>query len=197
MDHDSARLFEPLDEDPDRSGECSLPGPLTIRRAAPADAESLGRLSAEREGGNAPAHAAAIMRALESDEIGHTSLVLVAEVEHGILGFGKVKRLGQARADDGSVTPEGWYLTGVVVDPRFRRRGVGARLTGDRLRWISERSRFAYYFSNARNPVSIALHERFGFVEMSRGAEFGSVSFVGGEGVLFRADLNGLAGRAP
>jgi aminoglycoside 6'-N-acetyltransferase I len=193
--HDSARLFEELDDDPDRSGDARPLGPLTVRYAISEDAEAMGRLSADREGGDAAAHVAGCRRAIERCRMGRTSLVLVAESEHGIIGFGKVKHLSEERPDGGGVTPEGWYLTGVVVDPRFRRRGVGARLTEVRLQWISERSRFAYYFSNARNPVSIALHERFGFIEVARGSAFGGVSFVGGEGILFRADLTRIAGR--
>ncbi len=46
-----------------------------------------------------------------------------------------------------------------------------------------------FYFSNARNRVSIALHRRFGFTEVARGAEFAGVSFAGGEGILFQVDL--------
>ncbi|MCK4511080.1 GNAT family N-acetyltransferase, partial [bacterium] len=60
-----------------------------------------------------------------------------------------------------------------------------------------ERSRFAYYFSNARNRVSTALHERFGFVEVARGSELAGVSFVGGEGILFQLDLARSAWRTP
>jgi len=196
MDHEADSLFEQFDEAPPGPGESSLPGPLSIRCATTRDTETLGQLSADREGGDAQTHSAGFKRAIESGEIGRASLILVAEVEHEVIGFGKLRQLSEVRAEDGSVSPEGWYLTGVVVDPRFRRRGVGARLTGGRLKWISERSRFAYYFSNARNAVSIALHEHFGFVEVSRGTEVGGVSFVGGEGMLFRADLIGFVGSA-
>ena len=43
--------------------------------------------------------------------------------------------------------------------------------------------------------MSIVLHRRFDFVEVVRGSEFAGVSFVGGEGVLFRADITELARR--
>jgi GNAT superfamily N-acetyltransferase len=158
------------------------------------DVDSLGRISADREGGDALTHGAGFKRAIEGDEIGVTSLILVAEVGDDVIGFGKAQYLSEQRGTDGGVSPEGWHLTGVVVDPRFRRRGVGARLTAQRLQWIAERSRFAYYFANARNRVSISLHESFGFVEVDRGTECGGVSFTGGEGILFRADLSGSAG---
>jgi len=189
MEQETGPLFEKFNEVPRESDESNLPGPLTIRPARMKDVGVLGRISADREGGDALANCVVFKRAIKGDGIGCTSLVLVAAVEDDIIGFGKVRHLSEARADDGSVSPEGWYLTGVVVDPRFRRRGVGSRLTEARLQWISERGRFAYCFSNARNSVSIALHERLGFVEVARGSEFAGVSFVGGEGILFRADL--------
>jgi ribosomal protein S18 acetylase RimI-like enzyme len=197
MEDEADRLFEELDEDCHRTGGPDLHASLTVRPATSQDAEPLGRLSAEREGGDAGEHRAAFTRAIESDEHGRSSLVLVAEVEGDVVGFGKARHLGESRSEQGDVAPEGWYLTGVVVDSRFRRRGVGSRLTAERLKWISERSRFAHYFSNARNPVSIALHARFGFVEVARGSEFAGVTFVGGEGVLFRADLTGDDERIP
>ena len=195
MEREIGRLFEKFNEAPRELDESGLLGPVTIRPARMQDVGVLGRISADREGGDVPAHCAAFKRAIEGDGIGRTSLVLVAAVDDDVIGFGKVRHLSEARADDGSASPEGWYLTGVVVDPRFRRRGVGSRLTEARLQWVSERGRFAYCFSNARNSVSIMLHRRFGFVEVARGSEFAGVSFVGGEGILFRADLTGLARR--
>lgn len=189
MEQEIRRLFAKFDEVPRELDEPRLPGPLTLRPARTQDVDALGRISADREGGDAPTHSAVFRRAIEGDGAGRTSLTLVAEAEDDIIGFGKVRYLSGARVDDRSGSPEGWYLTGVVVDPRFRRRGVGSRLTEARLQWISERGRFAYCFSNARNSVSIMLHRRFGFVEVARGSEFAGVSFVGGEGVLFRADL--------
>jgi ribosomal protein S18 acetylase RimI-like enzyme len=195
MEQEIRRLFERFNEAPRELGEPGLPGSLTIRPAGMQDVDALGRISANREGGDALTHSAAFMRAIEDDGTGRTSLTLVAEMEDDIIGFGKVRHLSGAHADDGSASPEGWYLTGVVVDPRFRRRGVGSRLTEVRLQWISGRSHLAYCFSNAGNSVSIMLHRRFGFVEVARGSEFAGVSFVGGEGVLFRADLTELARR--
>ena len=194
MEQEIRRLFEEFSEIPRELDGSSLPGPLRIRRARMQDVDALGSVSVDREGGDTPAHSAVFRRALESDGIGRTLLVLVAEVEDSVIGFGKVRHLSEVRADNGSASPEGWYLTGLVVNPRFRRQGVGSRLTEARLQWISERGRSAYCFSNARNSVSIVFHERFGFVEIARGTEFAGVRFVGGEGVLFRADLTGLAG---
>lgn len=184
-------LFEEFDDTTRSPDKTSLPCRLLIRQARVHDAGAIGRISADREGGDVPSHAAAFRRAIEEDAFGRTSIVLVAEMEDDIIGFGKVRYLSGEYGTGEGKSPEGWYLIGVVVDPRFRRRGVGFRLTAERVRWIAERSDLAYYFSNARNRVSIALHERFGFVEVARGPEFAGVSFAGGEGILFRVDLTG------
>jgi len=197
MEHENTRFFEEFDESARGRDESTLSGQLRIRQARMDDVGALGRVSADREGGDALTHGAVFKRALEDDGSGRTSLILVAEVEDDIVGFGKVRYLTEEHGADASGSPEGWYLTGVVVDPGFRRRGVGFKLTAERLQWIAERSRFAYYFSNARNRVSTALHERFGFIEAARGPEFAGVSFVGGEGILFQLDLARSAWRTP
>lgn len=85
--------------------------------------------------------------------------------------------------------PHGWYLTGVVVAPPARRHGLADLLTRARLALLAERTDTAWYFVNARNTASIALHESFGFVEHTREFEIPGVSFEGGVGVLFRLGL--------
>ena len=197
MDRDTSRLFEQFDNAP-RDSDASSPAlDVIIRPARVSDADAIGRISGDREGKDPEEAIAAVERALRDGSIGRSRVVLLAEVDGSVAGFGKVQyREGETTMPEGGL-PEGWYLTGVVVDPRFRRRGIGTRLTAARMRWIAERGSAAYYFANARNRVSIALHEGFGFVEIARGPAFGSESFVGGEGVLFKAELGGSERRAP
>lgn len=192
MSGEADRLFAAFDDSPGRSPSPVGVDAIRIRPARLGDVEAVARLFAEREGGDVQAHAAAIRCALGSEAIGRSSLVLVAEVpcDDPVVGYGKVRLLDGDGGPDLGPAPKGWYLTGVVVAPIWRRRGIGARLTADRLRWISARSRFAYYVSNARNRVSIALHARFGFVEIDRGPVLAGCTFTGGEGVLFRVDLS-------
>ena len=66
------------------------------------------------------------------------------------------------------IAPPGYYLMGLVVRPDHRRQGVGAALTRARIDWILKRADAAWYFANARNAASIALHEPFGFEEVMR-----------------------------
>ena len=195
MDQKTANLFEEFNEAARVDITPGLSDGLTIRPAQMCDVGALGRISADREGGDSREHSAGFRRALEDEAAGRSFVILVAEFDGEIIGFGKARYLDKERGTGVGASPRGWYLTGVVVEPRFRRQGVGSRLTGERLRWIAQRSSSAYYFSNARNRVSIELHRGFGFVEVARSAEFAGVSFVGGQGVLYRADLTQSAWR--
>ena len=196
MERDGAKLFEEFDETPrGRRASGAVPS-VVIRSARSSDADAIGRISAEREGRDPSQDSAAVARDLRDESIGRRRIVLVAELDGSVVGFGKALYREEETAQAGRGLPEGWYLTGVVVDPDFRRMGVGTRLTAARMEWIAERASAAYYFANASNRVSIALHEDFGFVEIARAPAFGSESFIGGEGVLFRAELGGSAGGA-
>jgi ribosomal protein S18 acetylase RimI-like enzyme len=109
-----------------------------------ADVDGIARLIAEREG---VTHEQAMERAtrwfvlpLESNR------TIVARSESTVLGYGRV---GMVHLDD---VPRGWYLSGVIVDENFRRRGNGLELTRRRLASItSAGAREAYYFVNSRN----------------------------------------------
>lgn len=115
--------------------------------------------------------------------------VLVAEVAGRVVGYGRTMRFRPAADAPADCAPAGYYLIGMVVEPAFRRQGIGTALTQARLAWISERATHAWYFANSRNAASIALHSRFGFREVTRAFSFPRVAFEGGEGILFRAKL--------
>ncbi|MET9020382.1 hypothetical protein ABZV93_10395 [Actinopolymorpha sp. NPDC004070] len=72
----------------------------------------------------------------------------------------------------------------LTVTPPVAPPGVAAALTRARLDWIWARAERAWYFANAANRASLALHAAFGFVEVGRGPEFQAVRFEGGTGVL-------------
>jgi ribosomal protein S18 acetylase RimI-like enzyme len=105
----------------------------------------------------------------------------VAQAGGVVVGYGRL-RLHQAPRFD----PSGYYLGGVVVDPVWRRRGIGTSLTRCRIEaaWAAG-AEIVYYFANARNEASIGMHRAFGFVELRRPFEFPGVTFEGGVGVLF------------
>ena len=115
--------------------------------------------------------------------------LFVVDGEVGLAGYGRLRYLERpADAPENSI-PSGWYLTGVTVDPAWRRRGIGRAITRERMDWVSERSDRVLYFASAQNRTSIALHEGLGFEEIARGIQAPGTSFTGGVGVLFAREL--------
>ncbi len=113
-------------------------------------------------------------------------LLVVAERAEDVIGYGRVLRFVPEPDAPADIAPSGYYLMGLVVHPDHRRRGVAAALTRARLEWISKHADEAWYFANARNAASIALHAPFGFDEVTRSFVYPRVDFDLGEGVLFR-----------
>jgi ribosomal protein S18 acetylase RimI-like enzyme len=116
-------------------------------------------------------------------------LLVVAEWEGTIVGYGRARLFEPAPDAPADTAPRGYYLTGVFVVSDRRGGGIGTALTRGRLDWIRERAADAWYFANARNAVSIELHRRLGFEEVTRRFSFPGLTFEGGEGILFRLRL--------
>jgi ribosomal protein S18 acetylase RimI-like enzyme len=113
----------------------------------------------------------------------------VAEMGNTIIGYGRAELFVPAADAPPGTAPRGYYLVGMYVHPGHRRHGAGTALTRSRLAWIAEHDREAWYFANARNAATVELHRRLGFREATRSFSFPGVTFDGGEGILFRAEL--------
>jgi ribosomal protein S18 acetylase RimI-like enzyme len=113
-----------------------------------------------------------------------------AELDGSIVGYGRARLFEPEPQGPADTAPSGYYLTGLFVISNERRTGIGAALTQARLDWISDCATDAWFFANARNKASIALHERFGFEEITRHFSFPGLTFDGGEGILFRLRLD-------
>jgi len=132
------------------------------------------------------ADSARAARALHDAIADPDRLVVVALAGGAVVGYAKTHRYPDA---DGPA-PAGHYLGGIAVAPDARRLGAATLLTQARLDWIRGRTDTAFYFTNARNAASLALHARWGFVEVARGAAFRGVTFEGGTGILLSAPLD-------
>jgi len=166
-----------------------VPADLVIRPAIPPDLPALARIAAERE--NEPVEKwQTAFEHIHAECAGGQSVLLVADVGDAIAGYGKAGHFAPPPGSPANVAPAGFYLTGVIVDPTFRRRGIGLALTRARLDWIRGRSPRAYYFGNERNRVTIELHRAVGFVELTRDFSHPQVRFEGGVGILFVCDLD-------
>ncbi len=164
---------------------------LIVRPAGESDLDELAGIAAEWEGENVEDWLPIMQQAFEESRRSDRSLLLVATFSGLALGYGRATFFSPPGNSPSNAAPEGWYLTGVVVRPGYRRRGVGAELTRERLARIAPLSTKAYYFANARNAVTIELHRRFGFQEMTRDFWFPRVRFTDGTGILFCSDLSG------
>jgi ribosomal protein S18 acetylase RimI-like enzyme len=141
-------------------------------------------LAVEREGGDPAAWRSVLEGALEAID----GVTLVAMVDGELAGYSRLAWLAPGIGHPTTAAPDGWYLLGLVVDPRFRRKGVGRRLTAERLRWLHGRTDRVWYFASNANQASIDLHTEFGFSQRAENLDFPGVSFTG-TGLLFGADL--------
>ena len=110
----------------------------------------------------------------------------MAECSGEVIGYGRVRFFEPDPDAPVDTAPRGYYLMGIFVLSDYRRAGVGTALTRARLDWITQRGDEAWCFANARNTVSIELHEQLGFEEFTRSFSFPGITFDGGEGILFR-----------
>jgi ribosomal protein S18 acetylase RimI-like enzyme len=162
---------------------------LMIRTAEARDLTALAMIAAEREGSTQTAQLKLFENHLSHQETGQ-SMTLVAEVAGMVAGFGKCAYCKPPPEDAlANAAPDGWYLTGVIVAPQFRRRRIGHQLTQARLQWLARRTSKVYYVASAQNRVTIELHRQLGFVEVTRDFSFPKVTFTGGVGILFEMDL--------
>ena len=103
-----------------RRGRRSASSAVGIREATPADAAPISELLGELEYPSTPEQAAERLGRIAEDP---STLVLVAELEGEVAGFGALHVQNLVERDD-----LGFEVAGLVVGERFRRRGVGEAL---------------------------------------------------------------------
>jgi aminoglycoside 6'-N-acetyltransferase I len=111
-----------------------------------------------------------------SDITDDSRKMFVAKAHGQVIAHGRVAELTAGEAGPG--TPPGYYLSGVLVERAWRRRGIATALTRARLRWVFARTDEAFYVAGADNAASLRLHAALGFQEMTRFASERSASGV-------------------
>jgi len=168
---------------PDNHGR-PLPG-VQVRPAVMEDLPACAVLLASRDGGTASSWLSRLRIWLEAGQ-----LLFVAVHQGKVVGYARLA-WQTPEAIGGRNVPGGYYLSGIIVAPEFRRRGIGRALTKARCAWARDRGRRTYFVVNATNHASMDLHREIGFRELTRDFDFPGVTFTGGEGVLFGADASG------
>jgi ribosomal protein S18 acetylase RimI-like enzyme len=101
-----------------------------------------------------------------ADMTGKRRQMFVAKADGRVVAYGRVMELAAGEAGEG--TPAGYYLSGVLVEPVWRGRGVATELTRARLRWAFARADRVFYVTGADNGASLHLHAALGFQEIRR-----------------------------
>lgn len=78
-----------------------------------------------------------------SDIADDSRQMFVAKANGRVIGYGRAARLAADEAAPG--TPAGYYLSGVLVDPAWRGRGIATALTRARLCWVFARAAEVFY----------------------------------------------------
>jgi ribosomal protein S18 acetylase RimI-like enzyme len=101
-----------------------------------------------------------------ADVTGERRQMFVAKADGRVVAYGRVLELAAGEAGEG--TPAGCYLSGVLVEPAWRGRGIATALTQARLRWVFARTDRVFYVTGADNAASLHLHAALGFQEIKR-----------------------------
>lgn len=118
-----------------------------------------------------------------ADITGERRQMFVAKASDLVVAYGRVLELAADEAGPG--TPAGCYLSGVLVEPAWRGRGIATALTRARLRWAFARTDTVFYVTGVDNAASLHLHAAFGFQEIKR---FASERSAAGVDVLWQLE---------
>lgn len=109
-----------------------------------------------------------------ADITGERRQMFVAKASGRVVAYGRVLELAADETAEG--TPAGYYLSGVLVEPEWRDRGIATALTRARLRWAFARTDRVFYVTGTDNAASLHLHAALGFQEIRRFASERSAS---------------------
>jgi ribosomal protein S18 acetylase RimI-like enzyme len=165
----------------DRSGTRSA----VIREPLPSELAACAAMIVSRAGGDVDAR----HDRLAADLAHEDHLLLVAVEGPQVVGFGEVMHFVAPPDAPSDTAPDGYYLAGLFVAPGWRRRGIGELLTTARMAWVARRADTVWYFANGGNGATLDLHQRLGFVEVTRRFAVPGVTFANDDGVLLRARL--------
>lgn len=111
-------------------------------------------------------------------------LFLVATVDDSVVGYGHTTFHSRNAQEEATSSPSGYFLSGLMVSPGHRRKGIGRLLTIARIDKLRQVTDMIYYRAEPDNKPTIDLHFRLGFTNL------GSVFRDGKEFALFSLQLH-------
>ena len=166
---------------------------LVIRPASPDDAARVARLLALRGTGveDALAQAPRMIEALPVLLLALMPVEQEAEAGTEEVGDDRLAPVALSCAfvlpgDLGTGRSERWTVSGLIVDPRARRHGIGRALLGAVLDAVAALDPGEPVVSvvDADRHASIGLHLAVGFTQTERVEEYAGITFAGGRGVV-------------
>lgn len=129
---------------------------------------------------------------IQNTEKDSCAYIFVAVIDNQIVGHGSLFKYNKGQVEVDFESPEGWYLNGIIVDSRFRRKGVAKELLKTREKFVLENSNnnVLYLIVSAENVPSIEYHKSLGMEEFRRAPGFLKIKLNCGEGILFRKTFN-------
>lgn len=134
---------------------------VLIREATGPDVRPCAELIADSEGGEVEEWLRRFTDVLHDPD----RRFLVAVLDGTVVGFGHLRYVPKDSRPTSSA-PSGWYLSGVTVAAPYRRRGIGQRLTRERLRLLQGIADRVYYVAEPDNSATLAMHRNLGFVQV-------------------------------
>lgn len=160
--------------------------PFVVRPAVVADGPGMLEVWLTHEGGDRAEALAGIEGEIGRAVAGQGRLVLVAVVDGNVIAYSRA-RLRDAAPPGRPDVPLGWWLTGSVVLPAWRRQGVGRALMNRRLELLAALTDQVHSTVAPSNHASLAWHHAHGFELLQQ--EFEGVGARPDVCVLFRRRL--------
>lgn len=151
---------------------------VDIREATTSDIPACAAMIATHESGEVKYW----QERFETDLANPRRTFLVASFNDEVVGYGHTVHHDRLVTNEESA-PSGFFLSGLLVAPEFRRSGIGSKLTGARIDLLRASADRIYYYADPENEATISMHARLGF------EKFRSMTRFGKQFTLFRLDL--------
>lgn len=136
-----------------------------VRAAGPDDVEGIAAVWGSWHPDQMEGAQAGIAGEIGKAQRGEGRLVMVAVHARRVVAYGRAKQWTEEDVAPFRNCPAGWWLSGSVVLPEFRRRGIGRALMQRRLTTLDTT---VHSKVDLANEVSMAWHLTSGFVEVTR-----------------------------